>query len=146
MPEWGIAIIGVAGVVVGVIITEIRHWLDRRQRFQVMTFEKRLKAHQEAFSLCYELNNILNVGKNDNEKHIVIDKVQKWWENNCLLLDEVSRQKIFSLTGAAYEHVLGYAEKHSTVFVKITETRNAIVRGIGAKHLPEMQKMENDSN
>jgi hypothetical protein len=54
MPEWGIVLIGVADLIVGVIITKSRHWLDRRQRFQVMTFEKRLQAHQEAYRLCFD--------------------------------------------------------------------------------------------
>ncbi|HUT68673.1 MAG TPA: hypothetical protein VMW86_09035, partial [Dehalococcoidales bacterium] len=92
MPEWGIALIGVAGLIVGAIITEARHWLDRRQRFQVMTFEKRLQTHQEALSYCYKLYHSFNSRKDEDEKYRTINEIQEWWESNCLLLDEKSRR------------------------------------------------------
>lgn len=137
MPEWGIALIGIAGLIVGAIITEVRHWLDRQQRFQVMTFEKRLQTHQEALSCWYELYHALNIGTSD-DKHKAIDKLEKWWENNLLFLDEVSRDKMLALIGEARDHITGHAESHSAVFRTLRETRDAIVRGIGAKYLPEM--------
>jgi hypothetical protein len=49
MPEWAV---GILGVIMGVAATSLWQWLDRRERYRVMTFEKRLEAHQHAHYLC----------------------------------------------------------------------------------------------
>jgi hypothetical protein len=144
MPEWVAPVVGLIGVVLGAGISEFRHWREDKEQYRVMTFEKRLQTYQEALSLCYELQDILNIAKSNEEKYEVIDKLQKWWENNCLSLDENTRQSINALTSEAYGHVSGYAEKRSTVFVKLVETRATIVQGIGIRHLPERPKKKED--
>ena len=118
MPEWGIALVGTGSALAGVIITLIFHLIDNRQRFRVMTFEKRLKTHQEAISLCYELRRVLSI-VDEKEKYIEIRKIETWWESNCLSLDKRSRHLVFTMVGDAYDHVGGFAEKRSQVWDSI---------------------------
>ncbi len=82
MPEWGIALIGVGGLIAGAIISEIRHWLDRKQRFRVMTFEKRLETHQAALSQIQKLRHSIESKLSFEEKKVAIDNLLHWCEDN----------------------------------------------------------------
>ena len=75
-----------------------------------------------------------------------LDEVRKWWQNNCLLLDESSRQKMVDSMMAISDHVGFDKSYNAAVYASLREMRDTIIRGIGVKHLPEMPKMENDSN
>ena len=137
--EWLSGLFALFGVLLGLGFSEYRSWREGKVRFRIMTFEKRLQAHQEALSCWYELHHVLNkIETIGEEKCITIDKLENWWENNLLFLDEVSRDKMLVLIGEAREHGTNLAESHTAVFRTLKETRAALIRGIGAKHLPEM--------
>ena len=141
MPEWIVALIS---VVLGAGIIEFRHWRDSREQFRVMTFEKRLQTHQEALSYCYKLYHSIFSRKDEGEKNKTVNEVGKWWEDNCLLLDEKSRRKMLDLVGDARDYVNGFAESQSTVQRTFRETLRVISQGIGVKHLPENPNLKKE--
>ncbi len=139
MPEWGIALIGVAGIIVGVLITEVRNWLDRKQRFRVMTFEKRLEAHQKAYYWCQKRNEVLNISENA-EIHKTAREAREWWNANCLFLDAQSRSEMVGLLNLAHYYAddMKFGKE---VWPSLRTTLKAIVRGIGVEYLPEMSQL-----
>jgi hypothetical protein len=138
MPDWESIIVTVLGS--GTASALITHWLDRKQRYQVMTFEKRLQAHQEALSQCYELWDIVTGKRSDEDKDEGIKKVRNWWVNNQLFLDEASRSQILTLIDLAYDHIYDPKVRQSAFYAAWRETRKTIIRGIGSKYLPETTK------
>ncbi len=146
MPVWVTPVLSFVGALFGAGIVLLIHWLNTRTHYQRTTFELRLKAHQEAIARCYELQRILGSPSDTNEKNRAIREVELWWEHNCLSLDTRSRRSFFSMIGAAYDHVNGWAEKQSLVWEAISETRNAITTGIGTEHLPPLRDSENLRN
>jgi hypothetical protein len=148
MQEWIAPVVGLIGVVLGAGISEFRHWRENKEQYRVMTFEKRLKIYQEALSWFYRLNSNLNlydafIEKSSERKDNLIktiDKVDEWWKNNCLLLDERTRQKIVDLLLLLRDHV-GFEKSYDkTVHASLWEMRDKIIRGIGVRHLPEISK------
>lgn len=148
MSDWMAPVIGLIGVILGASISEYRHWRESKERYRIITFEKRLKTHQEALSLFYRLYKALNlydafVEKSDERKdnlNNTIDEVLEWWKTNCLLLDEATRQKMIDALTALRDHV-GFEKSYDkAIHSLLWEVRDAIIRGIGVQHLPEMPK------
>ncbi len=137
MPDWLVPILTLIGVILGAGISEFRHYRESKERYREMTFEKRLLAHQEALSWCYKLSDILNTEKKEAVFDIV-GRMRTWFADNCLFLDDVSRVEIIDLSNQAFVYASGYDEKHSDIFVKLGETREAIIRGIGIQHMPDI--------
>ncbi|MBI2860645.1 MAG: hypothetical protein HYX91_03965 [Chloroflexi bacterium] len=132
MPEWIIALIS---VVLGAGISEFRHWRENRERFRVMTFEKRLHTHQEALSQIYRIwHDTYDNKLNFDDKNVSIKKAIMWWEDNQLLLDYASRRQMQDLFSAAYHHLDG-TDKPSVFDKTWRKTRETIYKGIGSKHL-----------
>jgi len=143
MPDWAIAVAVVFGTLLGVSIGEFRQWRERRERYQLMTFEKRLEAHQRAFYWCHKLNVVLN-RKDPKEIHKIADEAREWWDDNCLFLDQNSRQKMIPLFNFAnqYANEIEDPNRFDThvghhVWSYLNESLKAITEGIGAEHLLE---------
>ena len=148
MSEWGIALIGVAGLVMGVIITESRHWLDRKQRYRIMTFEKRLEAHQTAFYWCQQLNQILNNGE-PSKIHSTAVEAREWWKGNCLFLDNNSRTKMHGLFNLVHSYanekqrpVQQAVNLGDAVWNRLDESFKAIMEGIGTEYLSDVRSKD----
>jgi len=98
-------IIGLVGVVIGGLISSITTIIINRTNYQkqlkLAALEKRLDAHQKAFSIWRRI--VFNLYK-DTIGDVVIE-AQNWWENNCLYLGVKSR--------AAFFHCLNFAVHHS---------------------------------
>ena len=156
MPEWGIALIGVAGLILGTIISEVRHWLDRRKRFQVMTFEKRLQAHQEALSWCMRTA-ILTQPKALKETEGIenllncLQEAMEWLIHNCLYIDENSRISMLNTFTFAIKQarecsneekptIINDEQKLQVIRGEMHKVAKCIIEGIGAKYLPETEK------
>jgi len=156
MPEWGIALIGVAGLILGSIISEIRHWLDRGIRFQVMTFEKRLQAHQEALSWCMQTAILTRPKALKEAKGIenllnCLHEAIEWLMHNSLYIDEnsyVSMLNAFSFAIKQAEEwsneenhaILDDEQKLKVIIREMGKAAKCIIGGIGAKYLPEIEK------
>jgi len=150
MPEWVVALVvalvGLLGVVLGVGIQEFRQWRESKERYQVMTFERRLVVHQKAFYLCHKLDRVLPSGDVPRIR-LVAEETRQWWDSNCLLVDEDSREAMMRLIYAADDYAIeteefGVRFEHG-VFRLVGIALEAIVKGIGVKHLPETQRETN---
>jgi len=148
MPDWVIAVAVVFGTLLGVGIQEFRRWREMRERYQVMTFPKRLEAHQRAFSWCHELNVALNQ-RDPKEIHRVADEARAWWNANCFFLDSDSRRKMIPLFNAAHDYADGIGSKRPdnvqlrpSIWRYLSDALKAITEGIGDKYLPETSTAE----
>lgn len=148
MSEWAIAIAVMVGTLLGVGIQEFRRWRESRERYQVMTFPKRLEAHQQAFSWCHALNVVLN--RSDPEEiHKVADEARAWWNDNCFLLDTDSRRKMIPLFNVAHIYAEGIergkpldVQLGDSVWRYLEDALKAITKGVGDKYLPETSTPE----
>lgn len=164
--EWLTGLFTLLGMALGAGITEFRHWRERRERYQVMTFEKRLQAHQQAFSWCMNVHGILKrmtiVQELERVEELgrkfveVTDKATDWWAHNCLYLDDHSKLrflKMINMTGQQVNEILDKSVKeaqtkkaHASVQIsedvraEIKKTLTCLVEGIGAKYLPEIEE------
>lgn len=148
MPNWGIAIAVVIGTLLGVGIQELRRWRETKEKYQAMTFQKRLEAHQQAFSWCHELNVVLNQ-RDAEEIHRVANEARAWWNANCLFLDTDSRRKMIPLLNVSHSYDDGIeSERPSNMQLGesawrcLNDALKAITEGIGDKYLPEMSTAE----
>jgi hypothetical protein len=75
---------------------------ERRARHQLRLagIDKRLEAHQEAFSLWRDLfRSMHSAGVNDETR-----KCEKWWERNCMYLETEVRTAFSAAFSAAHGH------------------------------------------
>ena len=66
--EWLTGLFTLLGVSLGIGIGELRRWQERKERFQLMTFEKRLETHQAAYFWFYSLYQALAAADKDAEE------------------------------------------------------------------------------
>jgi len=78
------------------LLEQVRGW----QQLRMAAAERRLQAHQEAFTMWRELVRAVhheNVGE-------VVSRCQEWWEKNCLYLSADARTAFRSAYHAAHSH------------------------------------------
>ena len=102
--------------------------------------EKRLKAHQEAFSLWRKL--LFSLSKPEERSKIVITG-QEWWENNCLYLDEKSRTSFHKSLILAWDIDLEVkAEGRTKVFNEINQTGKVLIEGVNLPFISDVDTKE----
>jgi hypothetical protein len=82
----------ISAIIGGLIATSSQAWVsaqDRQNQLRLAAIERRLEAHQQAYSLWRKL--ISSFG-DDKELGSVIMECQTWWNNNCLYLEPKSRK------------------------------------------------------
>ena len=67
--------------------------LQLSNQLKLAALDKRLKKHQEAYSLWREL--LFNL-RNQEKIESVIDKCQKWWDENSLYLSDEARSGFYT--------------------------------------------------
>ena len=86
-------VIGFIGVIIGSAISSITSIViskeSRKGQLAVASLEKRLEAHQTAYSIWRNL--IFSVHDEEKLSEISIT-AQNWWEKHCLYLDPESRE------------------------------------------------------
>lgn len=137
--DWSNGFFTLLGVLVGVGITELRRWREYREKYRVLTFEKRLQAHQQAYYWCQKLIEVLNITRKSEDILKTAKEAREWWNGNCLFLDAKSRISMVRLTNAS-EMYADKLQRGAEVFRILDQTLKAIVVGIGAEYLPEMLK------
>lgn len=98
----GAALIG--GVVAAVIGAFVQYVISRanlRHQLRIAALEKRLEAHQHAYTLWRKL---LFADKRSKEIYDVVMECQDWWENNCLYLSSSAREAFFRAYHSARDH------------------------------------------
>jgi hypothetical protein len=81
---------GLAGVVVGSLMTWFISEKQRITAFRTAALERRLATHQEGFRLWHEMIMALDRG---DEGARAVGRCQQWWYDNCLYLDAQSRKE-----------------------------------------------------
>ncbi len=154
MTEWWVPLVGLFGVFAGVGITEFRLWMERKDRYKIMTFEKRLQVHQEAYRLCMDkamlLNELHAKGLQASEKFLKShNEAKEWLNHNCLYLDTRSWRAAINAFFAASIYGRDIAEQRQTVDKayeyarsEFTKCLSSIAKGVGAKYLPEPDEMD----
>jgi len=109
-----------------------------RQQLRSAAIEKRLQAHQEAYSLWRQM--ISKVHSEENAE--IVMACQDWYNGNCLYLDQTSRAAFRSAYGALAIHptLLAAREDNDSIkrnFFDITSAGNAIVNGAELPSLGE---------
>jgi hypothetical protein len=145
MADWLTPIIGLGGVILGAGISEYRRWREGKEQYRVLTFERRLKTHQEALVQVSRLYNSFSsyidftIRASDKLEMLEtsIDKAEEWWSDNCLYLDEVTREKFSDLLIALRDFLIT-KDVGDLPYGLFDETRDAITNGIGVEHLPRI--------
>lgn len=134
--EWLSGLFALLGVMLGLGIGEFRRLQERKERFRVMTFEKRLEAHQKAYYWWSNLNRVLNVGE-AQEIHKVASEAREWFDNSCLFIDTNTRRGMVRLINLSHMYANGNKVAQGTIWDCILQTSKSIVMGIGFEYLPE---------
>ncbi len=133
--EWLTALFTLLGVGLGLGYSEYKNRQERKDRFRVMTFEKRLEAHQKAYYWCQKLNEVLNIGEK-TEIHNNAIAAREWWNSSSLLLDSVSRRDMVRLINLAHLYANGH-KSGEYVWDGLMKAQESVVSGIGFEYLPE---------
>lgn len=72
----------------------------RKHQLSIAALDRRLEAHQQAYTLWRKLRSVLN----KDEVGGVVMECQEWWIRNCLYLDAEARQAFSEAYHAAYVH------------------------------------------
>ncbi len=99
------ALLGLLGVLVGGALVEASRHLaaevELRNQLRLAALDKRLEAHQQAYSLWRKL--IANTGQGDKTIDTVIE-CQKWWDDHCIYLDPEARAAFLKAFHSAADH------------------------------------------
>lgn len=112
-----------------------------KHQLRMAALDRRLQAHQEAFSLWRELlgaTHTEEVGK-------VVLKCQEWWENNCLYLEPKVRDAFVNAYSAAHSHnacVQGRVDENivSENWSRITKFPNILFEAVQLPPLTEVER------
>ncbi|MEM5419642.1 hypothetical protein [Paraburkholderia ferrariae] len=121
--------------------------LKSKHQLRVAAIDRRLQAHQEAFKLWRKLY----AKAHSDEVSAIIRECQAWWEDNCLYLDEKSRNAFANAYWAAGHHkmLLQSPVRDEAAIASITRNwamiegaGDAIVSGAALPGLTEAEKKE----
>ena len=119
---------------------------SHHNRLKIAALDKRLEAHQQAYTLWLRLRR--SVHNKDKNIEMVI-KCQNWWEENCLYLDMESRKAFMSAIHAVALHpdlTGGKAPKDEVKenWEYINECGEILIRGAGLPSFGENELKEID--
>lgn len=114
--------------------------LKARHQLRLAAVDRRLQAHQEAFTLWRKLMSATHT----DEIGTVVIECQTWWEQNCIYLEPAVREAFVSAYRAAHGHselLRGRAE------VKVIKDSWSLVTGFPnilfqAVQLPTLSELE----
>lgn len=133
------------GVLAGTAIAgSIQYWLsesERRHKLRLAALDKRLQAHQEAYSLWRKL---LFADKQGDGVHDVVSECQDWWETNCLYLSSEAREAFRKAYHSANDHAVFLRTHQESALIRaawadVQRAGEIIVRGV---HLPTIGEAE----
>lgn len=114
---------------------------DRRHQLRIAALEKRLAAHQHAYTWWRKL---LFADKRTKEIYDVVMGCQDWWENNCLYLSASARDAFLKAYQSASLHADLLAAHAEAELVKsahqdVERAGKLIVEGV---NLPPISELE----
>ncbi len=136
--EWLAPVSGLLGVVIGLGYSQLARWQERKERFQVMTFEKRLEAYQKAYYWCYSLHSSIGINI-ATVTHRIADEALEWCKSSCLYLDEETRKEMYGVINGSFRyHGVDEATKRE-ILNQFDTAYDAIRSGIGREYLPKVK-------
>ena len=146
------AVVAFLGVLVGSIITSFVQYMmseaNIRQQLRVAALDKRLQAHQEAFTKWQRL--IYTDRKAEEFTRVILD-CQEWWDSNCLYLTADAR-KAFKKAYLAADNHANFLAMHADVDVikaayeDIQRAGKIIVEGICLPSIGEVESKRTDAH
>ena len=114
--------------------------LKARHQLRLAAVDRRLQAHQEAFTLWRK---VMAATHTEDVGRIVIE-CQSWWEQNCIYLEPSVREAFVTAYGAAHSHnslVKGRVEISmiQSNWKSITEFPNVLFQAIQLPGLSELE-------
>jgi hypothetical protein len=99
------AAIGFFGIIIGSAISSITSLLvskeSRKGQLSIAALDKRLEVHQAGYTLWRKVVRSMYDEKNRQD---MILQTQHWWEDNCIYLDQKSRESFISFIASADIH------------------------------------------
>jgi len=93
---------GLLGVWLGTLLAEKRYKTDRKDKFALVALDKKLAAHQRAFSLSRKM--FFAIHNPEDEKYKVGREAFEFWEENCLYMSNEVRNEFIN----AYWNFMNY--------------------------------------
>lgn len=114
--------------------------LKARHQLRLAAVDRRLQAHQEAFSLWRK---VMAATYTDEIGKVVIE-CQSWWEQNCIYLEPAVRERFVTSYGAAHMHNSLLKSRADVALIKsnwetISEFPNTLFQAI---QLPALSELE----
>lgn len=102
---------GFIGVLIGSYITikQLKH--DRSDKYLLAALEIKLKAHQEAYNLSWDLPSSAHKSSRGNEH---LKNCEKWYRENCLYREPEARAAFYNAYRTAMFYYLYYDEWKTT--------------------------------
>lgn len=105
---------------------------SRRHQLRLASLEKRLEAHQQAYTLWRKLVGVVH---KEDQVNSVIMECQDWWNKNCLYLEADAREAFIHAYLTAGDHHLlvkshGRAEDVKSSWAIIMLPGKLIVKGV----------------
>jgi hypothetical protein len=120
--------------------------LKARHQLRVAALDRRLQAHQEAFTLWRGLLGTVHSEKVGNE----VIKCQSWWEQNCVYLEPTVREAFVDAYSAAHSHEAilrgrDNRELAESNWKRISAFPNILFAAVQLPGLSELEKREIES-
>ena len=93
------AISGIIGVIIGAYITLKKFKHERKDKYLFAALDQKLKAHQEAYNLAWDLPSAAHRSENDDS---YLKKCEKWFRENSLYLEPDAREAFFKAYRTAW--------------------------------------------
>lgn len=101
------ALAAIVGVSVGSCITWKIFTRERIDKYRFASLDAKIKAHQEAFDLCWDLPESAHNSEKDDSH---LRSCQEWYRKNCLYLEPEARKAFDNAYQNAWNYKL-YLEK-----------------------------------
>jgi len=93
------AIASIFGVILGSYITLRKFKYERKDKYIFAALYKKLKAHQEAYNLSWDLPSVAH-RSNGDDSHL--KECEKWFRKNSLYLEPDAREPFYKVYGTAW--------------------------------------------
>ncbi len=139
-------LLGLSGIIIGFILSSVKEIFfkihNTKESYRFKLYEKRLQTYQEAFNIIRKLektiiksNGLREDERNKNLENI-IESCVDWLSCNCLYLDKNTWEQISK--SLSLKNIISYYESENTdhyIWTTIQNSREAILKGIGMKHI-----------
>jgi hypothetical protein len=133
----------ISAIIGGLIVTTSQASVsaqDRINQLRLAAIEKRLQAHQEAYTLWRKL--MFTIIEHEDLSGLVL-QCETWWNNNCLYLDPQSRKAFFDSYFAASQHSILFQRNDANSVMenmnRIESAGQIIVKGISLPTIGELE-------